>query len=73
MQMSQMLQSTSKQKVNIEVLVEETEDCDSDADDDVDNMETEVDDIMNDIFDGQDCASEQSGIETSDNEMDVDV
>jgi len=32
--------------------VEETEDCDSDAGDDVDNMETEVDDIMNDIFDG---------------------
>jgi len=60
-------------KVNIEVLVEETEDCDSDADDDVDNMETEVDDIMNDIFDGYDCASEQSGIETNDNEMDVDV
>jgi len=59
--------------VNIEVLVEETEDCDSDAEDYVDIMETEVDDIMNDIFDGYDCASEQSGIETSDNEMDVDV
>jgi len=59
--------------VNIEVLVEETEECDSDSDDDVDNMETEVDDIMNDIFDGYDCASEQSSIETSDNEMDVDV
>ena len=52
--------------------MEETEDCDSDSDD-VHNMETEVDEIMNDIFDGYDCASEQSGIETSDNEMDVDV
>jgi len=65
--------NTSQDMVNIEVLVEETEECDSDSDDDVDNMETEVDDIMNDIFDGYDCASEQSGIETSDNEMDVDV
>ena len=38
--------NTSQDMVNIEVLVEETEECDSDSDDDVDNLETEVDDMM---------------------------
>ena len=52
-----MLQSTSKYKSRHGQhwsTSGRTEECDSDSDDDIDNMETEVDDIMNDIFDGYD-------------------